>query len=193
MEESKKNSIIKAIVMMILAAMVVLGLFMLFTRNGSKSNTQEEDRELTEVQKITTLDLSKNYPQTPAAVADLYLKTMQVMYKQTYTDEEFDSMAQVLKGIFDTELIAQQNDWPNGLKTEVQDKKDGDYSIPVYEVDKNDARQTTEDGEEISNVLADVSLRHGTSSTKYTYLFILRKNSEDKWKLMGWTSQEKAE
>ncbi len=190
MEESTKNGIIKAIVLMVLTAIVLLGVFMLFTRNGSKSNTPTEEQELTEVQKITTIDLSKSYPQTPASVAELYLKIMQVMYKQTYTDEEFNQMAEVMKGIFDDELIAQQTNWPEGLRSEVSAKKEGDYSIPVYEVLSSDAQMTTDAGEEVSNVMAKVSLRHGTGSVQYAYLFVLRKDASDNWKIMGWTSQE---
>ncbi len=190
MDESKKNVIIKTVVMMVLAALVVLGVYVLITRNGSRSNTSTEEKELTEVQKITTIDLTKTYPQTPSTVADMYIRVMKVMYKQEYTDEEFSKMASVLAGIFDAELLANQKNWPQSLKSEVDDKKNGDYSITKYEVLSSDIQAKTESGEEISNVLAKISLRHGTSSTLYDYLFVLRKDSEGKWKIMGWTISE---
>ncbi len=186
MDEAKKNSIIKAVVLMILGAIVVVAAFVIITRGGSSSNTTTEDQELTEVQKITTIDLSKNYPASPVTVADMYIRVMQVLYKQDYTDEEFNKMTDILKGIFDTELLANQTNWPSAIKTDVDQKKEGDYSITKYQVLSSDIQDTTEAGEEISNVLAKLSLRHGTSTERYNYLFVLRKDAEGLWKILGW-------
>ena len=190
MDESKKNTIIKTVIMMILGAMVVLGIFVLLTRGGNNTNDTTEDVELTEVQKITTMDLSKSYPKTPSTVADLYIRIMKVMYKQTYTDEEFNKMADVMAGIFDSEFLAIQSNWPQGLKTEVEGKKKDDYSISKYEVLTSDLQETNDKGEEIANVLAKISLRHGTSTTIYDYLFVLRKDADGNWKIMGWNISE---
>ncbi|MBE5844888.1 MAG: hypothetical protein E7302_12090 [Butyrivibrio sp.] len=190
MDESKRNAIIKTIIMMVFAAMVVLGIFVILTRSGNKTNDTTEDVELTEVQKITTMDLSKSYPKTPSTVADLYVRIMKVMYKQDYTDEEFNQMADVMAGIFDSEFLAIQNNWPQGLKSEVDAKKKDDYSISKYEVLSSDLQATTDAGEEIANVLAKISLRHGTSTVLYDYLFVLRKDADDNWKIMGWTVSE---
>lgn len=193
MDESTKNGIIKAIVLMVLAALVVGGFFFLLNRGNNDSNNTTEEKVLTEVEKITTTDLSKTYPKTPATVVDLYTKIMQVMYKQTYTDEEFDKMAAVMAGIFDNDFLANQANWPEGLRTEVNNKKEGDYSISKYEILSQDEEKTTDSGEQISNVMARISLRHGTKTTLYNYLFVLRKDSEGRWKIMGWTSQEATE
>ncbi len=187
MDEAKKNSIIKAVVLMVLGAVVVLAAFVIITRGGSSTNTTTEDQELTEVQKITTMNLSQNYPQTPVTVSDLYIRIMQVLYKQSYTDEEFVKMTDILKGIFDDELMANQSNWPSSIKNDVDDKKKGDYSISKYQVLTSDLQDVTENGEEIANVLAKISLRHGTSTTRYNYLFVLRKDSEGLWKILGWT------
>ncbi|WP_029323063.1 DUF6715 family protein [Butyrivibrio sp. AE3004] len=190
MDESTRNSVVKAIVLMILAAIVGVAIFVVITRNSSKTNDTTEEIELTEVQKITTIDLSKSYPKTPPTVVDLYARIMKVLYKQTYTDEEFDKMAAVLAGIFDEQFLVAQSNWPSGLKNEVDQKKKGDYSITKYEVLTSDLQEKRDNGEEIANVLAKINLRHGTSTTPYNYLFVLRKDSEGLWKIMGWTVSE---
>ena len=190
MEESTKNGIIRSVVLMVLAAVVILGVFMLFSRRGSDTNTTTEEVELTEVQKITTIDLSKNYPKTPPTVVDLYARTMKVMYKQEYTDDEFQKMASVLAGIFDSEFLAAQQNWPSGLKNEVDEKKKDDYSITKYEVLTSDLQEKRDNGEEIANVVAKINLRHGTHTVPYNYLFVLRKDSAGLWKIMGWTVTE---
>ena len=99
-------------------------------------------------------------------------------------------VADVLAGIFDAQFLANQSDWPNGLKNEVDQKKKGDYSITKYEVLTSDLQEKRDNGEEIANVLAKINLRHGTSTTPYNYLFVLRKDSEGLWKIMGWTVSE---
>ncbi len=190
MDESTKNSIFKTVLLMFLAAVVGISIFVVITRNGKNTNTTTEDQVLTEVQKITTIDLAKSYPKTPPTVVDLYARTMKVLYKQTYTDEEFDKMAAILAGIFDSEFLLNQSNWPDGLKNEVDEKKKGDYSITKYEVLTSDLQEKRDNGEEISNVLAKINLRHGTSTTPYNYLFVLRKDSEGLWKIMGWTVSE---
>ncbi len=187
MDESTKNGIIKAIILMVLGALVAVSIFLVITRNGKKDNTTTEDTELTEVQKITTMDLSKTYPQTPQAVVDLYARIMKIMYRSDYTDEEFEKMASVMAGTFDSELLENQNNWPESLQNEVNEKRAGDYSIPGYEVVTSDLQEKRDNGEEIANVLAKINLRHGTHTTPYNYLFVLRKDSEGLWKIMGWT------
>ncbi len=190
MSESTKSGIIRSIVLMVFAAIVILGVFMLFTRRGSNTNTTTEEETLTEVQKITTIDLKKTYPQTPPTVVDLYARTMKVLYKESYTDEEFAKMADVMAGIFDSEFLAVQQNWPSGLKSEVEQKRKDDFSIPKYEVLTSDLQEKRDNGEEIANVVAKIHLRHGTHTTPYNYLFVLRKDSEGLWKIMGWTISE---
>lgn len=190
MSESTKSGIIRSILLMVFAAIVILGVFMLFTRRGSNTNTTTEEETLTEVQKITTIDLKKTYPQTPPTVVDLYARTMKVLYKESYTDEEFAKMADVMSGIFDSEFLAVQQNWPSGLKSEVEQKRKDDFSIPKYEVLTSDLQEKRDNGEEIANVVAKIHLRHGTHTTPYNYLFVLRKDSEGLWKIMGWTISE---
>ncbi|WP_408070109.1 DUF6715 family protein [Butyrivibrio sp. JL13D10] len=193
MNESTKNGIIRSIILMVLAAVVILGVFLIFTRRGSNTNTTTEETQLTEVQKITTIDLSKSYPKTPPTVVDLYTRTMKVMYKESYTDDEFNKMADVMAGIFDAEFLAAQRSWPTGLKSEVEQKKNDDYSIPKYEVLTSDLQEKRDNGEEIANVVAKIYLRHGTYTMPYNYLFVLRKDKDGLWKIMGWTATEDKE
>lgn len=190
MDESTKNGIIKAIILMVLGALIAVSAFVIITRGGKNSNSTTEDQVLTEVQKITTMDLSKSYPQTPPAVVELYAHITQIMYKQSYTDEEFNKMATVMGGTFDDEFMAIQTNWPESLRNEVNEKREGDFSIPTYEVLTSDLQEKRDNGEEIANVLARINLRHGTHTNSYNYLFVLRKDSEGLWKIMGWTVSE---
>ncbi|MCR4901251.1 MAG: hypothetical protein K6A23_00215 [Butyrivibrio sp.] len=185
-KNSDNSGLVKFIILIAMLAVVILGAY--FIVNRSKDNTEEEI-VLTAVQKITTIDLNTSYPPTPREVVDLYCQIMKVMYKEDYTDDEFYKMAAVLSGIFDDELLANQSNWPSGLATEVQNKKDGDYSISVYTIQPSSDIITKEvDGEEIAYVQASFAFRHGTTTENLNYLYILRKDSNSKWKILGWTT-----
>jgi len=185
MSKSDDNSGVgKFIILVVLLAIVILGTF--FLVNRSKSDTEEEI-VLTAVQKITTIDLNTSYPPTPREVVDLYCQIMKVMYKEDYTDDEFAQMAAVMSGIFDEELLANQSNWPSGLYSDVQAKKEGDYSISLYTVQPSSEIVTKEiDGENIASVQVNYAFRHGTTTEPQTYQYILRQDSESKWKIYGW-------
>ena len=184
-KKEDSSGLVKFIILVALLAVVILGAYFIVTR--SKGNTEEEI-VLTAVQKITTIDLNTSYPPTPREVVDLYCQIMKVMYKETYTDDEFAQMAAVIAGIFDDELLANQSNWPSGLYSDVQTKKEGDYSISVYTVQPSSEVTTQEiDGENIAYVQANFAFRHGTSTENQTYQYVLRQDSESRWKILGWT------
>ena len=106
---SVKSAIMKSIVLLALGAVVVVGLYFMFV--GSKKSPEEEQYNLTAVDEITTTNLEKNYPANPRMVVELYAKTMQVLYKEEYTEGQQDKMLYVLKGIMDDELIEKQVDF----------------------------------------------------------------------------------
>ena len=187
MSEEKRSKLIRTIVVLVILAVLILGLFIFLVKRGPRDNTAREGDTLTPVQQITTLDLDKKYPPTPREVVELYAKIMQVMYRQTYTDEEFSAMASKLAQIFDVELLNNQINWPMSVKKDVEEKKAGDYSIVNYSVESaHETKIGTVDGYEIANLRCIFALRHGTSTEPQAYLFYLRKSGDDRWRILGW-------
>ncbi len=179
----------KSVILLALAAIVVLGLYFMFTRSR-KSNTEEE-YQLTAVDEITTTNLEKNYPADPRKVIDLYARIMQVLYKEEYTDQQQSQMLQILAGLMDDELLNNQDNFYLSMSNEVTERKKEDYSISAYVVQTKEAEVTKVDGKSMCNVDCLFSLRHGTNGTTATYYqFILRKDDSGKWKILGWTLKE---
>ncbi|SFC78477.1 DUF6715 family protein [Butyrivibrio sp. YAB3001] len=190
MESGTKSAIIKSVVLIGLATMVILGVFLLFTRNNDKKVTTEENYTLTAVDEITTTNLEKNYPADARMVVDFYGKVMKTLYKETYSDEQQDKMIEVLGGIMDDELMTYQNDFKKGVKEEVASRKEGDYSISSYVVQSKEPKVSKIDGKKMCMVDCLFTLRHGTTSTATYYEFVLRQDSEGRWKILGWTINE---
>ena len=162
----------------------MVGLYFMFV--GSKKSPEEEQYNLTAVDEITTTNLEKNYPANPRMVVDLYAKTMQVLYKEEYTEGQQDKMLYVLKGIMDDELLEKQVDFSRSMKNEISERKEGDYSISNYLVQNTEPEVVTVSGKKMCNVQCLFSLRKGTSTVANYYQFILRQDDDKRWKILGW-------
>ena len=187
-KKSVSSAVIKSVVLVVLGALVILGIYLIFNRN--KNAAKEEDYVLTAVDEITTTDLSKSYPADARMIVSFYAKIMQTLYKETYTEEQEDKMISVLAGIMDDELLANQSDFNKSVKNEVQERKAGDYSISTYVVQTKEPEVVKIDGSKMCNVDCLFTLRKGTTHTATYYQYVMRQDDEGKWKILGWTIKE---
>ncbi len=191
---STGSAILKSVIIVALGAIVVLGLYMVFTRTRGNSG-KDEDYVITAVDEITTTDLDKNYPASARKVVELYARTMQVLYKETYTDDQQDKMIAILSGIMDDELLANTQHFAQGIKSEVKGRKAEDYSISAYVIQSKEPDEVKVSGRRMCTVDCLFSLRHGGNGTTATYYqFILRRDENNgNWKILGWTPKEEEE
>ena len=191
---STGSAILKSVIIVALGAIVVLGLYMVFTRTRGNSG-KDEDYVITAVDEITTTDLGKNYPASARKVVELYARTMQVLYKETYTDDQQDKMIAILSGIMDDELLANNQNFAQGIKSEVKGRKAEDYSISAYVIQSKEPDEVKVSGRRMCTVDCLFSLRHGGNGTTATYYqFILRRDENNgNWKILGWTPKEEEE
>ncbi len=181
---SKNSAIVKSIVLAVLGAVVLLGFYLMVTRSHKSPSTEEYI--LTVIDEITTTNLEKNYPADPRMVVELYGKIMKVMYKEGYTDEQQDRMIEVLGGIMDDELMANQSNFAKSIKDEVKEKKEGDYSISTYVVQTREPEQVKVGGKKMCTVDCQFYLRKGSTGVPIYYQFVLRRDDNGKWKILGW-------
>lgn len=187
-KNSVSSAVVKSIVLVALGAVVILGVYLLL--NKDKKSGVEETYELTAVDNITTTNLDKDYPADARKVVDLYARTMKVLYKEKYSDEQQTKMLDVLAGIMDDELLAAQSNFYKSMRDEVKGKKDEDYSIPNYVVQNKEPEVVTVDGKKMCTVKCLFSLRHGTVSSATYYEFVMRQDDQGKWKILGWNVLE---
>ena len=69
------SAIIKSVVLIVLGAMVILGIYLMLTRT-KKQPAKDEDYTITVVDEITTTNLEKTYPASARKVVELYAKIM---------------------------------------------------------------------------------------------------------------------
>lgn len=188
---STGSAIIKSIILVVLAAIIILGLYLLFVRN--KQTPTEESYTFTAVDNITTVNLEKDYPASARKVVELYAQTMQVLYKEDYTAEQEQKLIDVLMGIMDDELLTNNLNFANNVKAEVTGRKAEDYSISNYVLTQvREPEEVMVDGRYMCTVECLFSLRHGSNGTSADYYeFIMRRDATNgNWKILGWTLKE---
>lgn len=182
---SVKSAILKSIVLLALGAVVIVGLYFMFV--GTQKDPGEEQYNLTAVDEITTTNLEKNYPANPRKVVDLYANIMKVLYKEEYTDGQQDKMLEVLQGIMDDELLANQTDFYDSMKKEVVKSKEEGYIISKYVIQNEEPEVVTVSGKNMCNVGCTFRLlKKGSGGFPNYYQFILRQDDDKKWKILGW-------
>ncbi len=188
-KSSVSSAVIKSIVLAVLGALIILGVYLMLTRGKSRPG-KEENYELTAVDEITTTNLDKNYPADARMVVEFYGKIMRTLYRETYSDDQQDKMIEVLAGIMDDELLANQSNFSKSIKNEVKNKKEGDYSVVSYVVQGKEPDVVKVDGRKMCTVECLFALRKGTSHVPITYDFIMRQDEDGKWKILGWTVKD---
>lgn len=195
-----KKTIIVIVVAVVLAAGVIGGFW--WWMGGSKSSAAEEP--LTDVQKIITTDLDKNYPPTPRAVVKQYTGIEKIYYgSDEFSDEELKQMTQKAWALFDPDL--QQNNvseevYLEIVKKDIQEFKDKGrqiYDINVCDTDdvRKGKTKTAEKGK--SQEMAQVTVKYfvkenGKFNDTYE-TYELRKDEEGRWRIRTFHKTAKPE
>ena len=132
--------------------------------NDKSKRANQKEKVLTEVQRITTKDLDKNYPQTPREVVKLYNRIVKCYYGMQYSDEELDALTDQALKLFDDELAA--NNPKDTYKQSVT----------------ADAQSYKEQG--ITYVKASYFMKEGSSYSKTYQEYVLRQDKEGCWRIL---------
>ncbi len=150
--------------------------------------SQDKETELTEVQKLITKDLSKDYPVTPREVIKLYNRVITCYYKDDYSEDELEQLANLTWQLFDEEL-QEENPWDSyfaSLKDDIEDYASRSRYIAQSSVcDSDEVVYRTVDGEQVAYVTASYFVREGSGYEKTYQQYVLRQNEDGEWKMLG--------
>ena len=179
----------------VLALVVILLIFLaVFYFQINKNNSRKEELVLTDTQSAIQRDLSVNYPQTPKAVVRYYAELSKCMYNPDNSDKEIEQLAIQSRILLDEKLVAQQTDaqYIAALRSTIsgfiQDKR----KIISYTTSSSSEVEyaTTELGETAS-LYCNYTMQKDSLNYIDTEQFLLRKNEEGRWKIVGWQSANK--
>lgn len=173
---------------------VIAYYFYVNKENDSNSNNNED--LVGEVDKVLNKDLEERYPYTVKEVVQFFVRIQKCYYNEEYTEDELVKLAYKATELFDTELLKENpfDEYYEDLKTEIElYKKTGKYIYKVMLDDNSAVEYSTVDEQKYASINCVYYLKDedGTSKIKETY--ILRKDENDRWKILGWKEYEGSE
>lgn len=170
---------------------ILCGGFYYVSQNARKSPVEE--KALTDVQKITTKDLIKNYPATPREVVKLYNRILMCYYRGECSDEDINALADKALGLFDEQLLAvnEKKSYVEAVKKEIAEYDDANKIMTQTDVcDSNDVKYITDKGEDIAYVNASYFINNDGDYVKTYQQYVLRKDSKGNWKILSFYQVE---
>ena len=185
-----KSGRMKIVLIMVLVLLVFLVVFYF------AANRKQEDNlvRLSATEATIQRDLSINYPQTPKAVVRYYAELSQCMYDPGNSEEEVEAIAGQSRQLLDDELKSQQTDeeYLKSLKSAIALFLQDNRRIVSFTVSPStEVVYKTLDIGDVASLYCTYTMQKGTVSYSDSEHFLLRKNSEGQWKILGWQSVEK--
>lgn len=175
----------RVIILAFICIAVIVGVF--WQINRSREASVEDMVELTEVQKVITKDLDKNYPETPREVVKTYNRIISCFYGEEYTDEELEDLGNQARKLFDQELLENnpEDAYFGALKADIADYKEHSKTIVSTSVcDSNDVKFQKVDGDECAYVNASYFINEDKKYSRTYQTYVLRKDEDGKWKIL---------
>ena len=159
----------------------------------SHRNTSDQT-DVSEVQKVILRDLDgSSYPAAPREVIKFYNRILSCYYNEEYTEDEFYQLADQARALMDQELADNNPAEQYYLKVQgdvnsyhEKNKKINNTSV----CDSNDVKYATIDGAECAYLTSSYFIRGDDGFTKSIQNYVLRKDSEGKWKILAFELAE---
>ena len=188
----KKN--VGIVIIFLLVGAGVIGLYYYFLTHNSNKEEDLTDKK-TAVQELIDMDLDNYYPATVNTVLETYSKFCQAFYNEDYKEDEYKLMMNQYRKLMDDELLANNPEDVQlvVLNQDIESFQDDNKVIFSYRfVDDPENKESTIDGKSYATKTMSFGVKKGSSSVETTEeVFILRKDSKDRWKILGWKLRDK--
>ncbi len=190
-----KNSARGRFILIMFAVLVVFLAVFYFVANGKRDDGMTK---LSATEATIQRDLSINYPQTPKAVVRYYAELSQCMYDPANSDAEIEEIAKQSRELFDDELKAQQTDeqYLASLKSTIAGFINDNRRIVSFTVSpSSEVIYSRLDIGEVASLYCTYTMQKGSVSYSDPEHFLLRRDGDGRWKILGWqsTSVEQAQ
>lgn len=138
---------------------------------------------------ILALDIDNNYPESPKEVVKLYAKIATAYYKSELTDEQIEQLGSQARKLFDSELKGTQTDseFYKALKQDIEDYRSNNRFISDVSIDDSAlVNYKTFQGRKYASLYVTFALREGDNLTMSKTKFMLRQDSDKRWKILYW-------
>lgn len=191
-----RGRIIKATILISMMIALIIGYYSYLSSRNDRINSQQaaeqQALEMTDTQELIARSAYKEYPTTPTQVVKYYNEITSCFYNDTYSDEELEKLAELCKNLYDMELVANQANYLEKLREDIKVFKSG--NITIYDSTVTPATDVVyfeHEGYECAKLNCVYTLKSGTNYQTTVEVYILRKDVEGHWKILGFALDEK--
>ena len=184
----------RLIIILVIVVVLVLAFYYYFA-NIRAVDTSEAVAEVraSKVEGVLLYNLDNRYPPTPREVVRFFAETTQCLYNETYNDADFAAMGAQIYKLYDEEL-KEENPWDVyliDLRGEIDARRAMEYALSSYLLSGSiDVVYFHEDGYDYARLHCLFTLRQGTTFTPSEHQFLLRKDEDGRWKILGWQYED---
>ncbi len=169
-------------------ACAIIALYMYIDRSGK--NAAEPVNKMAE--QMLSKNLETNYPPTPHALAELYCGIVECTYSAETTEEQLAELVKMELSLYDAEFAA-LNPYESLLaatKEMLADAKEKKLVFTGYVLDKaSNVEKWKKDGREYASIQLEFMSRSSEGSGGSYRNLIMRKDSNGKYKILGWETE----
>lgn len=173
----------------IVLVVMVLGLGYYTYLNNSKKNGNRELASQSEAEKLINYDFANNYPKTVREAVKLHCRYLKEVYNGGFEEQDLYTVNNQIRQLFDDELLELNSSEGQlqSLKNEMALFKENKQKFVSYSLaEPSQIEYNTEDNIEYAKIGVTLVLKVGASSMSADEEYILRKDKEGKWKILGW-------
>lgn len=182
---------IKAPLIIVIIGAIVVGYY--FYLNNRKVDNTEKLSQKTAVTAVTERNLELNYPGTPRAVLTFYCDILKVIYSESLSEKDIRTIANKLYDISDDEWKTHHpyEKFVTDLTNDIKEYKSENRIVADYLVEENSYIEYFSNSKQDYAKVEVTFFQHIGKKVYKTYeWFLLRKDSEGKWKMLYWEEEK---
>lgn len=179
----------KYVIIAIACICVICAGFFFFSQDN-----KEDEKNLTEIEKVIVKDLDNNYPKTPREVVKFYNRIVKCYYgSEEPTEKQLSKLVDQMICLMDEDLLLvnPRDVYYNSVVSDINQYKNQKKQLVSTDVcDTNDVKYVTDDknGQAEKDNLAYVTASYFINTDgkfAYTYQeFVLRQDTKGNWKIL---------
>lgn len=181
-----KKSSTRATILIILVIVTVVGYYAYLSNKEHKSRAEVA---MTFTETVLSRDLEVDYPPTPKEVLKYYNQIQKCLFNEDCTQEQIESLILKQRELFDSELLENNTLAMHMIQyqqeREVNQSKNRKLTSTSVASSANVIYDTV-DGFEFAKLNCGYNVMEGNRSIPVTQVFVLRKDTNRRWKIYGW-------
>ena len=170
-------------------SIIAVILVMIYVNQTRQANKQKETslEILSEVEKLLEMDLDNDYPKTPRDVAKLHGDMTRLLYSGL-EDGEIKNLAIKIRDLYDEEFLSKnpEEQYLTNLYSDIALWNQVNRRIEYNLVANKENEEFYElDGKKYATAYISFTIRE-KGQTSELRRYIIRKDDEGKWKVVGW-------